>query len=1063
MQECSNCGAKNPDGAQYCNACGVALSIARPEGESRRPVTVVFCDLVGSTALTERLDPESVRAVLARHLEAIRTIVERHGGIIEKFVGDAALAVFGVPQVHEDDALRAVRAANEMRESLAQLNEELARDRGLTVETRTGIASGEVFAGDPSAGHAFVTGSVMNLAARLEQSADPGQILLADETYKLVRDAVEVEEPVSLSLKGIGPVVGRRLLSVSPSASGHARRFDSPLVDRERESLLLHQTFDRVVADRRCQLFTVLGPPGIGKSRLVEEFRRKAEERSLVLQGRCLSYGEGITFWPVAEVVGQAAGLTEADPQEIARGRIAAVLAGVDQAQLVADRVVEAIGLSTGSAAPEETLWAIRLFFEAQAARRPLVLVFDDIHWGESKFLELIEHIADWSRDVPIMLLCLARPELLETRPGWGGGMVNATTILLDTLQPEETDTLVLNLLRATELPPGVSGKIVETAGGYPLFAEEIVSMLIDDNLLVREGDTWVAARDLSEISLPQTIAGLLAARLGRLSSEERTVLERASVIGRDFSAAEVSALTADAERSRVPELLRSLMRKELVRPARSSERSVPDAYRFRHLLIRDAAYHQMAKMTRAGLHERYAGWLVERRSRRIDEGEEIIGYHLEEAHRLLRDVGPIDAHVSELGRRAGEYLATSGRRAFERGDLPAATNLLRRAADLLPESHPAYLETLANLHDCMFMSGSIEEATVLLDDLIERASHTEDEELKSRAELDRLWFEFTTSPLGSTVQQFGEALEAVVTRLEQRDDERNLATALHLLATVQWCSGDSGAMLLQSERSLALARKVGNRMHVAGAASYVATALLEGETSCSLGLARLQALMREIVDDPVAAAAVGLHLGLLLGMVGRFDEARERVAASRDVFTGLGQRRWLVDTASKSGLIARLEGRFDDARRELEQSYLYYREQHDAANAPTSACDLGKVLCDVGKYQEALVLSEYAEIQAVSHDLEPQVGWRCVRARALAAQGSPARSEALAREALGLVRSTDFVNLHADVLVDLAEVLIAVNRKPEAAEPLTEAIGLYRRKGNVVGARHAASIVGIA
>ena len=1031
--------------------------MTRPEGESRRPVTVLFCDLVGSTALTERLDPESVRAVLARHLEAIRTIVERHGGIIEKFVGDAALAVFGVPQVHEDDALRAVRAATEMRDSLARLNEELARDRGLTIETRTGIASGEVVAGDPSAGHAFVTGSVMNLAARLEQSAGPGQILLADETYRLVRDAVAVEEAGSLSLKGIGPVVGHRLLSVSPSASGHVRRFDSPLVDRERESVLLQQTFDRVVADRRCQLFTVLGPPGIGKSRLVEEFRRTAEERSLVLQGRCLSYGEGITFWPVAEVVGQAAGLTEADPQEIARGRIAAVLAGVDQAQFVADRVVEAIGLSTGSAAPEETLWAIRLFFEAQAARRPLVLVFDDIHWGESKFLELIEQIADWSRDAPIMLLCLARPELLETRPGWGGGMVNATTILLDTLQPEETDTLVLNLLGATELPPGVSGKIVETAGGYPLFAEEIVSMLIDDKLLIREGDTWASARDLSEISLPQTIAGLLAARLGRLSGEERTVLERASVIGRDFSTGEVSALTVASERSHVPELLRSLMRKELIRPA--SERSVPDAYRFRHLLIRDAAYNQMAKTTRAGLHERYAGWLVDRRSQRIDEGEEIIGYHLEEAHRLLRDVGPTGAHVGELGRRAGEYLATSGRRAFERGDVPAATHLLRRAADLLPKDHPAYLETLADLHDCMFMSGSIEEATVLLDDLIERASHAEDEELKSRVELDRLWLEFTTSALGSTVEQLGEALEAVVTKLEQRGDERNLATALELLATVQWCSGDAGAMMRQSERSLALARKVGNRRYVAGAASYVATALLAGETSCSVALARLQALMREIADDPVAAAAVGLHLGLLLGMVGRFDEASARVAASRDVFSGLGQSRWLADTASKSGLIARLEGRYDDARRELEQSYLYYREQQDAANAPMIACDLGKVLCDVGQYDEALALSEYAEIQAVSHDLEPQVGWRCVRARALAAQGSPDGSERLAREALDLVRSTDFVNLHADVLVDLAEVLIAVDRKPEAAEPLAEAIELYRRKGNLVGARRAASI----
>ena len=393
-------------------------------------MTVVFTDVAGFTGIGERLDPETLHRVMTRYFDAMRDVLERHGGTVEKFIGDAVMAVFGVPTLHEDDALRAVRAADEMRDRLTELNEELDREWGVQIRVRTGVNTGEVVVGDPRAGQSLVVGDAVNVAARLEQAAAQGEILLGPNTRRLVRDAVDVEATELLALKGRGePVRAFRLRSLLPGAPAFARRLDSPMVGRDRERLLVEQALDRAVQDRTCHLFTVLGAAGVGKSRLASEVIASSSAEALVLSGRCLPYGEGITFWPVVEIVRTAAGLSEGDSPEEARHKLVSVLEGEEERDLIAERVAQVIGLAGGPGELHETWWGVRRFLETLAQRRPLIAIFDDLHWAQPALLDLVEYIAEWSRHAPILLLCLTRPELLDDRPQWGGGKVNATSI----------------------------------------------------------------------------------------------------------------------------------------------------------------------------------------------------------------------------------------------------------------------------------------------------------------------------------------------------------------------------------------------------------------------------------------------------------------------------------------------------------------------------------------------------------------------------------------------------------------------------------------------------------
>jgi class 3 adenylate cyclase/tetratricopeptide (TPR) repeat protein len=652
---CSSCGRESPEEFGFCPGCGAPLAPAVAARDVRKVVTVLFCDLTGSTALGDRTDPEALRALMRRYYDAARAVLERHGGTVEKFVGDAVMAVFGVPTASEDDALRAVRAAVELRDEV----------HALSLEARLGVNTGHVVAGE---GGTLVTGDAVNVAARLEQAAAPGEVLLGIETYRLVRDAV-VTEPIEVVAKGKPePLAAHRLTALDRSASGLARRLETPMVGRARERERLAADFADVVATGSTRLFTLIGPAGVGKSRLVADFLERVGESAGVAQGRALSYGDGITYWPLVEVIVQL-GL---DPDAAIRS------------------------------SPGDTQLATRALFEQLAEERPLVLVFDDLHWAEPPFLDLVEHVADWSRAAPIFLLGIARPELLDVRPDWAGGKLNATSMLLEPLPEDDARLLAERLLGDLDLEPGARGRILETADGNPLFIEELA----------------VLAREQGEAqALPATIQAVLQARLDRLSESERVVIERGAVEGQVFHRGAVTALAPDRHRDAVPTQLLSLVRKELVRPDRA-QIAGDDAFRFRHLLIRDTAYEALPKATRADLHERFADWLGGN-AKRLDE-DEIAGYHLEQAWRCRVDLDPDDPRVGELAARAAARLGAAGRTAFGRDELHGARNLLTRAVAVLVDG-PARRQLIPDLVDALGEAGDIETAGGLIAELDER------------------------------------------------------------------------------------------------------------------------------------------------------------------------------------------------------------------------------------------------------------------------------------------------------------------------------------------------------
>ncbi len=615
MVVCPECGHENPDGARFCNECATSLDAAPTPRETRKTVTVLFCDVAGYTETGERLDPEALRRLQSRYFDDARVALERHGATVEKFIGDAVMAVFGTPQLHEDDALRAVRAALELRKAIEELG----------LEARIGINTGEVVAGS---GDALVTGDSVNVAARLEQAAEPGVILIGESTQRLLSGAVTSELAGPVEAKGKAePLRAWRLVDVRADAEAVPRRLDSPLVGREREHAALRQAYDRAAQERSCHLFTILGAAGVGKSRLAAELVAEVRVRARVATGRCLPYGEGITYWPLHEL------LIDVDDE---RARPAQEL------------------LKAELSSPEELFLIVRKLLETLAREQPLLVVFDDVHWADPTFLDLVDHVSDLSRDAPILLVCLARPDLLDQRPGWGGGKLNATSVLLEPLAEEDCERLISSFLGQSELEQEARSRILEAAEGNPLFVEEMLEMLIDDGLLERNNGSWVASRDLSEVAVPPTIQALLAARLDRLSDEERAVAQRGAVEGKVFHHGAVSELAPESIRRRLSAHLLSLVRKELVRPY-EAEFAGEDAYRFRHLLIRDAAYQSLSKADRAQLHERFASWLEGRLGGADEDYEEILGYHLEQAYRCRVELGsPDDGQKGAKPSRSG-------------------------------------------------------------------------------------------------------------------------------------------------------------------------------------------------------------------------------------------------------------------------------------------------------------------------------------------------------------------------------------------------------------------------
>jgi len=1002
----------------------------------RKTVTVLFCDVADSTPLGERLDPEVLQRVLSRYHEEMKTVLERHGGTVEKFIGDAVMAVFGIPTLHDDDALRALRAASEMRTALAGLNEELERDFGVELSVGTGVNTGEVVAGDPSSGQAFATGHAVVLAERLQKAARSGETLLGETTRRLVENAVLVEPVEPLKVKGRKDALEAwRLVGVLEGAPPFARRLDAPMVGREQELAALRNAFDETVQESACRLVTVVGSAGIGKSRLANELLTSVGDKASALVGRCLPYGEGITYWPLRDVVREAAG-------DLTQARIEELLEGEEDADRIAARVAGAIGVAEHAGAADETNWAVRRLFERIASDRPLVVGFDDLQWAEPTFLDLVEYLVGWSSGAPILVVCLARPELLDRHPTWLTVKPNSTSITLEPLSEQEAESLLEELLRGeAELSPELLARITEAAEGNPLFVEQMLAMMIEEG-------------PAAEVSIPPSIHALLAARLDRLEPGERAVIERASIIGREFWRGAVTDPSGEEAQSSVGTHLMTLVRKDLIRPSRSIFPR-EDGFRFRHILIRDAAYLGIPKETRAELHERYAGWLERTAGERASELDEILGYHLEQAFRYRQELGPVGEDALALAVRAGERLGAAGRRAIvARGDLSAAVNLISRSASLLPTDDPLRRELLPELGSALMRTGDFGRAEGVLTEAMEAAAAAGDRRLELRTIIEREFFRTFTHPEGSVAEIVAVA-ERAIPLLEELDDDLGLAKAWWLKSEVYVNACQWGARAADLERALEHARRAGDAAEVAAITSLLAQALYYGPTPVTEAIERCERYLSEHPENRSLDASVTGILAGLRAMQGEFDEARGLQMRAREIHEELGQRFRVAARSLVAAEIELLAGRPDEAVSILRWAYETLREMGATSVMSTTAAFLADALCADGKYHEAEELSRISEEHAAGVDVVTQVLWRTARARALARR-SEESADGLAREALETAQTTDYPDLEARALLSLAEV---VGPGSEASQLLEKARLLYGRKGNLVAARQAASL----
>ena len=1052
---CPNCGEENPAAFRVCGTCGASLAPGEGPEESRKTVTIVFCDLKAADPTGRPLPADALRRVVTRGFEVARGVVEHHGGSAEKFIGDAVVAVFGMPVLHEDDALRAVRTATSLQAALGALAAEL-RDEEVHLAARIGVNTGLVVAGDATPGLHLVTGDAVNTAARLEQAAPEDGILVGQSTYHLVRDAVDVEEVAPLVLKGKAePVVAYRLVAVR-GLEGRSRRHHAPMVGRAAELDRLRASFHESVVQNGPRLVTVLGEAGLGKSRLVREFEGYLGEMARVLRGRCLAYGQGITFWPISEIVRSAAGIAETDGPRVARRKVAALVGDRE----VADRLAAIAGLSAQPYPMAELFWAVRRAFEILARRQPLVVVIDGIQWAEPALVDLVEHVVTTSSEAPIQLVCLARLELLDARPEWAPGL-RSTRLPLGPLSAEEADEVLANLLGAgtgADLAD-LRRRVGAAAQGNPLFMEQMVSMLVDNGALRLDDGRLVRGDETAEIALPPTIQALLAARVDQLPRDERSVVEPAAVVGYEFSEPAVDALVAEPVRPKVEPALGSLVGRQFVRPDPDAAGGLAgeSAYRFVNLLVRDAAYEGLLKRSRVAFHERYVTWAdrVNRERGRELEFEEILGYHLEQAYRYRTEFGPADAEAVAVGRDGARRLASAGRRAFGRGDMSAATNLLRRAAALLPEHDHDRLALLPELGEALLELGDFAQADAVLSAAIVAAEATQDEGTKAHAGLVQSLLRYYR---GGDVDGWSSGAlalaEVAIRTFERLDDSAGLTRAWRLVYGVHATALRFGAAARAAERVVEYARQAGDaRQESRGGTGYAQAALL-GPVAVHEAIRRCAEILARVQGDRRSEALVLLAIAELEGMDGAFVSAREHYTRARTMLLDLGKSAYAVSTSMRTSRVERLAGEVATAEQQLRRDFEALDAMGERYMLSTVAALLGQAVLAQGRIDEARGLAERARELTDADDVGSQALWRSLQARILALQGNAAEAVAMARTAVNAIRPADSPVLLGDALVDLGDVLAAARGPAAAQAPRREALALYETKGNRVAAQ---------
>jgi DNA-binding SARP family transcriptional activator len=988
---------------------------------ARRLVSIVFADLVGSTGLGERLDPESMHDLLDRYTAACSQVIERHGGTVEGFIGDAVVGVFGMAELHEDDALRAVRAAVELREAARALSAELERERGVAIAIKLGVESGEVFVGAGSRRPAFAAGDAFNVASRLEGTAPQGEILLGENTHRLVHGAVRAEPLEPLQLRGRSARVRAwRLLELEPGDASQLVSAGTAFVGREQEMEGLRTAYARAASGRSCNAVTVVGPPGIGKSRLVQELVAEIDEQATVLVGRCPSYGDGVTYRPLAEIVRQVGG---SDP----RKRVEELFTGDERA---ARLVLGAIGLAQSPAQTEETFWAVRRLLERLARDQPLAVIVEDVHWAEPTLLDLLDYLVAFSDGHPILLVCLARPEFLEARPNWVAPLPNRSLLILDRLSDGQALALVEGA-GSGELGSDTAASIVRMAEGNPLFLEQLVAVGAENG----------------RSALPSTIQTVLAARIEHLEPGARAALEHGSVQGQAFFVGAIEERLSDEVRAQLATHLVSLVHKGLIRPERS-DLPGQDSFRFAHALLRETAYQGLSKEWRADLHEHVARWL----EAWPDAQDETLGYHLGEAWRLLRELGRDGERERALAAAAAERLASAADGASLRGDPMAAARLLERAESLLEADAMARAELLPALGAALFEAGRVADAAHMLDEAVAEAP---DPRLRARAQVERelVRLEAETS-VGS--EQARDVADAAMPILEGEGDDYGKSRVWLLRGQVAWGAGRVATADGAWSEAAESARRAGDERVLFEVIGWRAIAAALGPARVDEAIERCEAFRDLVQISPSASASTLNPLALLHAMKAEFDVADRLLEDAGELLHQLGG---LGAGVSHLEAMARLlAGQPDLAEATLRADVDTLSSMSEGGALATTMALLAQAVYALGRFDEAGDLCLATDRIAAEEDAMTQVIRRSVQAKVFAHQGRCPEAEALAREAVATADSTDLLSLRGDAMLDLAEVVRICDRPSDAERAIRSGLALYDQKGNAAAAARARS-----
>jgi class 3 adenylate cyclase/tetratricopeptide (TPR) repeat protein len=1030
IRRCATCDEELPEAGRFCDACGApvvdtpAAGATSAEGrgrQTRKTVTIVFADLQGSTGLQERMDPERVRSLMDRYYAEMRYVVEAHGGKVVKFVGDGIMAVFGVPEVAEHDALWAVRAAAAMHHAFEPLATDVRTIDDADISLRVGVNTGEVIV---DADDTDVVGDAVNVAARLEQTAGSGEVLVGAETWRLTRHMASYAEAGALTVRGrMQPVPAQRLVAVAEADLGDSAA--GPFVGRASELRSLRTLFDDVVEHQRARLATVIGSPGVGKSRLVRELGTRLGDEAIVLSGVCAPAGAS-TFAPVADLIAGLDGVSAGDS---------------DHERLV--KVTEGLAGAGPPATPEETFWAIRRVIELAARRKPVLAVLEDVHWAEPLLLDLVEHLAEWLTE-PVLLVVVARPELREIRPSLTEPHGAAVLLPLEGLDGEATDHLACELLATDEMPAALLARLRAASDGNPLFVRELVRMLVDDGVLRRVDGIWALAVDAAAVDMPPTIHSLLASRLDRLRPEERTVLERAAVIGAEVYRGALDELVPREIKPDLDRVLESLRRKELLEPAGTywiDERVL----RFHHALIRDAAYRRLLKESRAGLHERAAAWLVAKTGGEADH-DETIGYHLEQAQANLRSLGPLDGHGRAIAADAAARLSTAARRALDRDDLLAAAAVADRSLACLDPGDAARADVLLTLCEAVLSTGDVAAARPAVDELGELAAG--DPRLEALAACFRAqWTSLTdASGLAAVEPTIVHAAE----RLADLGDAAGAAKAHRVHASLLARLGQVGACEAALDRALGAAREADDRRQVTGVLAAAPLAALWGPSPVPRAGGRcldVIRLVRITTGAPTVEATSIRCQAALEAFRGRADAARSLLATARSMAEELGLQHSLLEVDLFAGIVELCAGDAEAADRFLSRAADGFTAMGVTTDAAQAAALRARAALALGRAEDALRHAATSEALG-GQDLKTAIAWRAVKAEVLAQRGSFDQATALAREAVALAAPTDALVDHADACAALAAVLRASGDRTGAAEATHEARSLYEKKG---------------